>query len=508
MTPFAASPSDLGRAGPGPRRRSPFAAPGLLGATLVGLWPAAAPAQSVRGFYDSVVQVLCREAGGAARASSGFVWRDEGHVVTTLHSVAGCNLVNVFSEAAQRTSPAKVVSVHHEPDLALLKLERPLGLRPLQHAEREPDLDKGPFRVVGYPLATQKLGSYPVHFTEGRQGWAMSLDDAYSEVQGKRELFAGVSFPTGNATIFRVASLLQPGQSGAPILDPQGRVVAIVDGGMRDGYLGLNWSIPTHKYLSALPSRGGAAPAQPSKWSQHFSALLANPPKFVELPGRVTATTAGAAADGAGAASGALLRLRTMSLADLEALLRQRGRWKDESGNLTFIRQTVGAKELAALTFHIFYDPASGATFGVPTLARLSWDARHGTLETMTASGRARVVIGVQVAASHAQARTTGRRTFIDKILPLAAWDKSPATLAMNVDEGSEYAQGANFFAGRERGGMPVSVNLNVSVSGRKLLAYALYGPDDIVKDLSDLERAQYLMMQYGVQELSGFSQQ
>jgi hypothetical protein len=78
----------------------------------------------------------------------------------------------------------------------------------------------------------------------------------------------------------------------------------------------------------------------------------------------------------------------------------------------------------------------------------------------------------------------------------------------MNVDEGSEYAQGANFFAGRERGGMPVSVNLNVSVSGRKLLAYALYGPDDIVKDLSDLERAQYLMMQYGVQELSGFSQQ
>ena len=55
---------------------------------------------------------------------------------------------------------------------------------------------------------------------------------------------------------------------------------------------------------------------------------------------------------------------------------------------------------------------------------------------------------------------------------------------------------------------MPVSVNLNVSVSGRKLLAYALYGPDDIVKDLSDLERAQYLMMQYGVQELSGFSQQ
>jgi len=481
-----------------PRHRAAWSA--LCSAAVLALWPAAAQPQSLRPFYASVVQVSCQLPNGETLISTGFAWREPDWVVTALHGAAGCTGLSVFNESTGKRSPAKVQRAHLESDLALLKLERGLDMKPLQHLTAAPELNQDRYTVVGYPQGIKRLDTDEVRFSDGTQGWMTTLD-AFDGMKGAKELFAGVQFPSKAATIFRVKSPLAPGQSGAPILDSKGRVVAIVDGGMLGSVSPLNWSMPAHKYLAALVDSTNAPPTQPSRWTSHFSQRVEAEPKFVALPER-------RAAPGAAPDAVSLRRLRTMSLNDLEAHLKKKGRWKEDGGNLTFIRQTVAPQELASLTFDIYFDPVTGATFGVPTLSRLTWNAQRGVLETVIPSGKARMMISVQTVASYEQGKTVGKRAFTDLVMPLASWQTSPATLELFNDDAYQYAQGANFFPGRDAQGKEVNVNLWFAASGRQVLGYAVYGPSDIGKDLGDFDRALYLMMQFGAFNLSGFAQQ
>jgi Trypsin-like peptidase domain len=475
---------------------------GLCGAALLALGPGDAQAQapSMRPYFVSVVRVECRLPDGSSLFSTGFAWREPDLVVTALHGAAGCASLSVYNETTTKRSPAKVQRAHLEADLALLKLERGLDMKPLQHLTTAPELNQDVYTVIGYPHGMRRLDTDEVRFSDGTQGWMTTLD-VFDGMEGAKELFAGVLFPSKAATIFRVRSQLGPGQSGAPILDSKGRVVAIVDGGLRNSVIPLNWSMPAHKYLAALAESTNAPPTQPSRWTSHFSSRVEAEPKFVELPERQVA--AGAAPEAV-----SLRRLRTMSLNDLEAHLRKKGRWKEDGGNLTFIRQTVKPQELASLTFDIYFDPVTGATFGVPTVSRLSWNAQRGVLESIIPSGKARMMISVRTVASYEQGKTAGKRAFADLVMPLATWQRSPATLELSNNDAYQYAQGANFFPGRDAQGQEVNVNLSFAASGKQVLGYAVYGPSDIGRDLGDFDRALYLMMQFGAFNLSGFAQQ
>jgi hypothetical protein len=471
-------------------------------AALLALWPVAAQPQapSLRAFFSSVVRVECRLPDGSSLYSTGFAWREPDLVVTALHGAAGCTGLSVYNESTTKRSPAKLQRAHLEADLALLKLERSLEMKPLQHLTAPPELNQDRYTVIGYPKGTRLLDTDEVRFSDGVQGWMTSLD-VFDEKQGAKELFAGVPFPLKTATIFRVKSQLAPGQSGAPILDSKGRVVAIVDGGLLGSVSPLNWSMPAHKYLAALYDSTHALPTQPSRWANHFSERVEAEPKFVALPER-------AAVAGASPNAVALRRVRTMSLGDLEAYLRKKGRWDADGGNVKFIRDTVTPQELASLTFDVYFDPVTGATFGVPTPTSLTWNPQRGVLETITPSGKARMMVGVQTAASYAQGKTAGKRAFTEVVAPLARWQRSPNELVLNATDSVEWAQGANYFHGQDAAGKPVSASVSVAVSGKQVLGYAVYGPKDIVKDLSDYDRALYLMMQYGAMDLSGFAQQ
>jgi hypothetical protein len=471
----------------------------LAGSALLALVPVLAMAQPLQAIFPAVVQVQCRLPDGKSLISTGFAWRDPLLVVTALHGAAGCQSLNVFSEVSEKRSPARVLRAHLESDLALLQLERGIDLKPLQHAASLPDMQRERFTVIGYPQGIRTLDHDEVRFTSGVRGWTTTLE-VFDSLQGKADLFAGVAHPLKTATIFRVKSLLQPGQSGAPIVDSQGRVVAVVSGGMLDGDRGLNWSIPAHLYLPQLPESPNAVPRAPSRWTAHFASRAPLEPQVRDISGTPRPE--------ARPSAGALRRLHTRSLAEVEAMLRRSGRWDRDGGNITFIRQILGAQDAARLGIDILYDPVTGATFGVPTGLAVQWNAQQRSLEAATPSGQARLYIGVQVAESFAQAKTAGKRAFIDWLLPLARWQVSPATLQLSEDSADEYAQSANFFPGRDASQRDVSLNLSVKVLGRGVLGYAVLGPKDIVQGLSDQDRALYLMMQYGVHHYSDFARQ
>jgi hypothetical protein len=127
----------------------------------------------------------------------------------------------------------------------------------------------------------------------------------------------------------------------------------------------------------------------------------------------------------------------------------------------------------------------------------------------IAASGLLRLRVGVLPAASHAAAKSAGKRAFVGKILPLANWTKSPASVEFrHVNESSEWANNANFFDGFDRAsGKPSKVLLSITVSGKQLLGDAVCVADETVR-LPAEDKVIMMMMQLGVQKLSGFAVQ
>ncbi len=482
----------------------------LLACIVAGMFgPVLAWAQADRSHYRSVLKVSCDLPNGRTMKSTGFVWRDSRTVVTTLHGVAGCSKIIVYSEALNEDSRlATVERANLEADLALLKLDKPFDLPPLAHATAEPAVRGEHFTMLGYPRQTVRLSAYQLEFIEGMTGVTITLNDAYGSVDGQRELFRGVDFPKSSAAVFRVKTTIASGQSGAPIIDSRGRVVAIVDGGLLGGALPLNWSIAAHRYLPGLSNATDPIPTRPSQWTALMSSLTpAGPAKAVALPERAQA--------GRPAADTALVRVRSMTLDQLEAIVREKEKKNPGSGreeSFQYIRSEIGAAEAKRLTFDVFEDPRTGATIGVPSRVELRWNPQLRALDAVSASGKVRVIIGVQESASFDEAMTAGSKAFVGKVMSLATW-KSPApdtATFTHFDRRMQHANRANFFDGADRvTRAPISVNLSLTASGRQLLGYAIFGPKPFPgPDLPPQDFALYFMMQLGAQHLSGFARQ
>jgi hypothetical protein len=458
----------------------------LAAALLVWAAPEGAVAQADRTSARSVVRVTCVLPQKKEMVASGFVWSSRRHVVTALHAAVGCDPLLVRSEATGVEKPARVERVSLEADLALLVLPDELGVPPLQHAPGAPDT-RGAHFVWGYPNGAPQMRDHEVKFSGGLAGGATTLKAALAGVDKNLDaMLAGQPFPSGNAAVLIINSGVSSGQSGAPIIDTQGRVVAIVDGGLGGGWRGENWGVLAHQYLPRLPSSRDAAPTQPSKWALLFS-KVALPPSPVAVPAERSEL-------------GQLTRVRRITLADLDRSLRAKGKVDQ---NITFISGRLNSPDaLARLTFDIYEDPKTGVQLGVPSGMPLRWNPLAQLLEARTAGGASRLFVAVAAAASHAQARS-GAQTFADRLVPLANWQVPPNRLKLNVSP--DWAQGASFFHGADAAsGAPVSMNLNLKADGPRFLGYALLGPRKI-ENLPDPELIAHLMMQFAAQELTSF---
>lgn len=53
--------------------------------------------------------------------------------------------------------------------------------------------------------------------------------------------------PLYNAKVLSIQGEIEPGHSGAPILDSKNRVLAIANGGLKGGTVGICWAIPINQ---------------------------------------------------------------------------------------------------------------------------------------------------------------------------------------------------------------------------------------------------------------------
>jgi S1-C subfamily serine protease len=162
----------------------------------------------------SVLAVAALVAGAAQSqtllklsAGTGFVINNEGNLVTNAHVVRGCQSISVVTPRGEK--PASLVGVDAEHDLAVLKISDAGGaaIAPLRWNIR--DLKVGDaVTMIGFP------GQAGV---EGRH-------------TSKKTSVTALKGPEGEPLFIQLSSVAEHGNSGGPVLDATGNVIAVITG--------------------------------------------------------------------------------------------------------------------------------------------------------------------------------------------------------------------------------------------------------------------------------------
>lgn len=174
-----------------------------------------------------------------ARSQTGFRLQGVQGIVTALHGVVGCSHITARRPETGEVHNLLVVAlVDVERDVAVLAgptLPIAGGLQP--HPTGIPDQSE--VIVLGHPAAIPTTWKMPLQVESFalRPLYDVLPPNLFQAVQQRKSPEVGV-------LVLRLNGNLQPGHSGAPIIDQTGKVLGIGSGGLGDGTLGIGWAIP------------------------------------------------------------------------------------------------------------------------------------------------------------------------------------------------------------------------------------------------------------------------
>lgn len=143
-----------------------------------------------------------------AGSGSGFVWDEQGHIVTNFHVVANAQHLTVTLHD-QRTFAARIVGTEPRKDIAVVKIDAPPGaLTPIARHEEKVELEVGQKVIaIGNPFGLDQTLTTGIISALGRQ------------VDG----IGGVKI----REMIQTDAAINPGNSGGPLLDSSGRLIGM-----------------------------------------------------------------------------------------------------------------------------------------------------------------------------------------------------------------------------------------------------------------------------------------
>jgi S1-C subfamily serine protease len=169
-------------------------------------------------------------------AGSGFVFDDEGHILTNYHVIRDAQQVEV-TFIDETTVPARVVGADPRNDIAVLKVDGlPESLVPVEFG-RSDNLQVGQRAIViGNPF-----GQFGGTLTTG----VVSALNRTLESQDRREM----------SGIIQTDAAINRGNSGGPLLDSAGRVIGINTAifSPSGGSVGVGFAVPVDTIRRVLP---------------------------------------------------------------------------------------------------------------------------------------------------------------------------------------------------------------------------------------------------------------
>lgn len=170
-----------------------------------------------------------------AGSGSGFIWDDQGHVVTNFHVIEGASAAKIIL-SDQSSWDAKLVGAEPDKDLAVLKIEAP--------AEKLKALKLG--------ASTDLLVGQSVLAIGNPFGLDQTLTTGI--ISGlEREIEAA----TGRTIqgVIQTDAAINPGNSGGPLLDSRGRLIGINTAivSPSGAYAGVGFAVPVDVVNRLVP---------------------------------------------------------------------------------------------------------------------------------------------------------------------------------------------------------------------------------------------------------------
>jgi|GEM_PF-528080 len=170
---------------------------------------------------------------------SGFVYDDEGHIVTNNHVIAGAQQVIVTYSTGVQTF-ANVVGTDPDTDLAVIQVE-----------DLPPDAE---------PLALGELSSVQVGDWVVAIGSPFGLGSSMTAgiVSAVGRTIPAGAVPFGIPEAIQTDAAINPGNSGGPLLNMQGQVIGvnaqIITGSQTAGSAGVGFAIPVNIIKRVVPA--------------------------------------------------------------------------------------------------------------------------------------------------------------------------------------------------------------------------------------------------------------
>ncbi len=182
----------------------------------------------------------------------GVAWKAPGapgnFVVTTLHLVAGRHNMNVQTSAG--VGKANIVKVYTDADLALLGVQ---GLA-LQHIQADnAAVPPQSAQYWAFDNLNRRFDNSPIKMRGNK-----ALGNLHVKLKKPQNLqkftqnLCKPQYPSLQASVIKLKTPVRPGHSGSPIINANGQLVGLIDGGLVNiGIQNVFWSVPA-KHFNTL----------------------------------------------------------------------------------------------------------------------------------------------------------------------------------------------------------------------------------------------------------------
>ena len=190
----------------------------------------------------SVVYIVVSSSGGGRGSGSGFVYDNDGHIVTNFHVASGATSYEIVFAGGERIR-ARLIGADADSDLAVLKVEDlPKGAEPLPLADYG-SVEVGQLAVaIGSPFGAEGSMSLGIVSGLGRS------------LRSQRAPSSGSTYSLPE--VIQTDAPINPGNSGGPLLNLDGEVIG-VNAAMATASgtnSGVGFSIPVAAVKLVVPS--------------------------------------------------------------------------------------------------------------------------------------------------------------------------------------------------------------------------------------------------------------